>query len=176
MGEEKFKKVNIQTYKLPNDINLEDITFGNSWLKETARDHAYDAMRYAIEDIRTTRAYNQCCNEKKAREIKKVIFNDKMTIVIWGDGTKTMVKCEEKEFDKEKGLAMAIAKKFLGTNESKGNYFNVFKKWIPELVEEKNILNQGLSFSLKFDESKFAGFKNNLIKAFSLSKMEEDDE
>ena len=59
--------------------------------------------------------------------IKRVIFNEPATIVLWKDGTKTVVKCGESEtFDKEKGLAMAIAKKALG---NKGNYFNVIKKY-----------------------------------------------
>lgn len=59
--------------------------------------------------------------------IKKVIFSDPCTIVLWDDGTKTVVRCANEEFDPEKGLAMAIAKKTLGNN---GNYFEVFKKWI----------------------------------------------
>lgn len=65
----------------------------------------------------------------KMPEIKKVIFNRPATIVIWSDNTKTVVKCENENFDREKGLAMAIAKKALG---NKGDYFNVFKKWCKE--------------------------------------------
>lgn len=62
--------------------------------------------------------------------IKKVHFNDPVTVVIWTDGTKTIVRCGEGEsYDPEKGLAMAIAKKALG---NKGNYYEVFKKWLPE--------------------------------------------
>lgn len=45
-------------------------------------------------------------------EIKKVIFNDPATIVYWTDGTKTVVKAgKDDTFDKETGLAMAIAKR-----------------------------------------------------------------
>ena len=62
-------------------------------------------------------------------EITNVIFNDPATIVFWDDGTKTVVKAENEPFDPEKGLAMAIAKKSLG---NKGNYYNEFKKWLPE--------------------------------------------
>lgn len=69
-------------------------------------------------------------------EIKKVIFSGPCTIVMWSDGDKTIVRCGDDDiFDKEKGLAMAIVKKFLGTNTSKSNYCDIFKKWIPE--EEK---------------------------------------
>lgn len=66
--------------------------------------------------------------------IKKVVFNDPATIVFWDDGTKTVVKCENEEYDPEKGLAMAIAKKALG---NQGNYYNQFKKWLPEKEEEE---------------------------------------
>lgn len=62
--------------------------------------------------------------------IKKVIHNDPATIVYWLDGSKTVVKCGENDiYDPEKGLAMAIAKKFLG---NKGSYYDTFKKWLPE--------------------------------------------
>ena len=60
-------------------------------------------------------------------EIKEVIFNNPATVVLWTDGTKTVVKVSaEEEFDPEKGLAMAIAKKALGNS---GNYFNIIKKY-----------------------------------------------
>lgn len=63
------------------------------------------------------------------QSIKNVIFNNPATIVFWSDGTKTVVKAEGEPFDPEKGLAMAIAKKSLG---NKGDYYNEFKKWLPE--------------------------------------------
>ena len=61
--------------------------------------------------------------------IKKVIFNDPATIVIWADGVKTVVKCHDEEYDPEKGLAMAFCKRFLG---NVGNYYNNFSKWLPK--------------------------------------------
>ena len=73
-------------------------------------------------------------NTTKLPEIKDVIFNEPATIILWADGTKTVVKCQEGEgYDPEKGMAMAISKKVLG---NKGNYYEVFKKWLPE--EEVN--------------------------------------
>lgn len=60
--------------------------------------------------------------------IEKVIFNDPATIILWTDGSKTVVKCSDDElFDPEKGLAMAICKKVLGDKFKK-----TFKEWIPE--------------------------------------------
>ena len=67
--------------------------------------------------------------ERKLPDIKKVIFNDPATIVFWKDGTKTVVKAQDDKYDKMVGLAMCISKKVLG---NKGNYYNVFKKWIEE--------------------------------------------
>lgn len=61
-------------------------------------------------------------------KIKSVIYNRPATIVFWKDGTKTVVKCENEEFDPEKGLAMAIAKKVLGNGY---HYYDVFKRWLP---------------------------------------------
>lgn len=66
-------------------------------------------------------------------QFKKVIFNDPATIILWQDGTKTVVKCSENDtYSPEMGMAMAICKKALG---NKGNYSKVFKKWLPEEEE-----------------------------------------
>ncbi len=66
-------------------------------------------------------------NEMKIRD---VIFNDPATIVLWEDGTKTVVKCQKGDvYSEEVGLAMCISKKALG---NKGNFNDIFKKWVPE--------------------------------------------
>jgi len=52
---------------------------------------------------------------------KKVIFNPPATIVYWDDGTKTVVKCSEKDiFDEEKGVVMCYMKKQFGERYYKG--------------------------------------------------------
>ena len=76
------------------------------------------------------KGFENMFNTLRNIEIVKVIFNEPATIIIWDDGTKTVVKAQNGEvFDKEKGLAMAVVKKAFGNN---GNYYNEFKKWIPE--------------------------------------------
>ena len=48
--------------------------------------------------------------------IEKVVFNDPVTVVLWDDGTKTVVKCGKKDkYSKDHGLAMCIAKKYFGS-------------------------------------------------------------
>lgn len=60
---------------------------------------------------------------------EKVIFNEPATIVIWKDGSKTVVKCQKNdEYDPEKGLALCFMKKALG---NKGNFNNILKKELP---------------------------------------------
>lgn len=71
---------------------------------------------------------------RKVPNIKRVIFNDPATIVLWSDNTKTIVKAENETFDPEKGLAMAIAKKALG---NEGNYYNELKKYLGDVYEAK---------------------------------------
>ena len=64
--------------------------------------------------------------------IRDVIYNDPATIVFWNDGTKTVVKCQKDKgdtYNPELGLAMCIIKKMC---DNKGNYNDVFNKWLPE--------------------------------------------
>lgn len=66
--------------------------------------------------------------------IRKVIFNDPATIVLWSDGTKTVVKCSpEDTFDMEKGLAMAIVKKMAGNDN---RFHKVFKQYTKKKKKE----------------------------------------
>lgn len=74
-------------------------------------------------------------------KIKKVHSNDPVTAVIWEDGTKTLVRVQNGEqFDPEKGLAMAIAKKALGNTSA---YYDIFKKHLKNAAkpEEKSVKN-----------------------------------
>lgn len=72
---------------------------------------------------------NEYTDTRKVPKIVRVIFNAPATIVFWDDYTKTIVKAKNEFFDREKGLAMAIAKKSLG---NAGNYYNEFKKYLGE--------------------------------------------
>lgn len=68
------------------------------------------------------------CKNNIKNNIKDVIFNDPATIVLWTDGTKTVVKCQPGEtFDPEKGLAIAISKRMLGNDYG---YYETFAKHV----------------------------------------------
>lgn len=100
--------------------------------------------------------------------IKKVIFNAPATIVFWDDGTKTVVKCENEEYDPEKGLAMAIAKKALG---NQGNYYNQFKKWLPEKEEGPTVIIPDIGSPLHEAAKRLAEGVNS-----ALASIEKDSE
>ena len=150
------EKHNKSLDRLKNMVNASyGITEGSGFNKDTL-----DALRYATEaakflnfgigekegDIMPTK-YNQMFKGNLyfefRPEIKDVIFNNPATIILWKDGTKTVVKCGEGEaYDPEKGMAMAIAKRLLG---NRGNYYEVFKKWLPvkgTAIKESEVVDE----------------------------------
>ena len=107
--------------------------------------------------IRDRRFYER---QRDYFDIKKVIFNNPATIVIWKDGTKTVVKCNGEKFDQEKGLAMAISKRALAVGN---RYHKTFKKWCKD--------EDDFSEKIKNDQR----FKNIKVKVdFSVDKISED--
>lgn len=137
-----LKRINEENQELNRRLKLE-----NEELRQQLANYESDSIKYADNDpkavylpLSTRRNYgktkmlkemlNSMYGSKAFKyDIKKVIFSGPCTIVFWQDGTKTMVRAQENETveDKEKGLAMAIAKRVYG---DKGNYNNVFKRWI----------------------------------------------
>lgn len=129
-----------------NEVSINGAKYGNLlWV------HPEDIIiannRYKVE-----KTYNLRTN------IKKVIFNNPATIVFWSDGSKTVVKAHFDDYDPEKGLAMAIAKKALG---NEGNYYNVFKKWLPK--DDETIETAQTSIGELFYDQKFNDIINKAL-------------
>lgn len=100
------------------------------WRIRKREESVFDSMRY----MHWANCVMEEATKKKgetnmtAASIKNVIFAPPATIVYWSDGSKTVVKCSEKDvFDPEKGLAMAIAKRCGG---NKGSYYKEIQKWV----------------------------------------------
>ena len=71
--------------------------------------------------------------EEKGIEPERVLIQGTATIIWWSDGTKTVVKCQKGDkMDPEKGIAMCVMKKFMGTNETHSNYLDFAKPAIAE--------------------------------------------
>lgn len=116
----------------PHDVYTDKNKVATVLVKPNQIDKIYETLSN-IDTHLAEKLYKKTLKEKESNmlkdKIKKVIFNNPATIMFWKDGTKTVVKASNEEFDPEKGLAMAIAKKALG---NEGNYFNEIKKWLPE--------------------------------------------
>lgn len=59
-------------------------------------------------------------------KVEKVIYNDPATVVIWDDGTKTVVTCAHGDvYDKQTGFLLCCAKKLFGNG---GKYNDVMRE------------------------------------------------
>lgn len=107
-------------HKIIDNISAEAIEFFDNIRKKARRNNnMYENM------------YKKSTKESLKAEItpaiRNVVLNPPATIVFWEDNTKTVVKTQNGEaYDPEKGMAMAIAKKYFG---NKGAYFDQIKKW-----------------------------------------------
>lgn len=107
---------------------------------------------------------------------KSIIFNRPATIVLWADGTKTIVKCSSKDaWDPEKGLALCFMKKALG---NKGNFNNVLKRgvahtWIEDyyILQEQGMSESEIAKALLGEWATVAALRSK--KAYELKKIKE---
>lgn len=88
--------------------------------------------KYSYKDESKVAFTTSPCKERYLiPSIVKVIYNPPATIILWGDKTKTVVKCWETDiYDPEKGFAMAVIKKLCGNDSAL--FHKLFKTWVPE--------------------------------------------
>jgi len=125
-------------------VKLDDTTYNNGvWnigvgaeYEVISRNNRIDRNTYVLSNKSTVTIGELQPNTTLIIEIKKnikdVIYNNPTTVVLWKDGTKTVVKCQTETgdtYNPELGLAMCIIKKLSG---NKGNYNDVFNKWLPK--------------------------------------------
>lgn len=100
------------------------------WRIRKPEESVLDSMRYMhwVDRVMEEAAKKKKETTMTAASIKNVIFNPPATIVFWTDGSKTVVKCNAKEeFDPEKGMAMAIAKRCANNSD---DFYKEIKKWV----------------------------------------------
>lgn len=111
---------------------------GKTYLTEIGKcknkDNGFDSIIYQMEKKR--KFTEGGTDEMKKIDVEKIIFNGPKTIVLWSDGTKTIVSMskDEVKFDPEAAFCAAYTKKMFGTNskikrviEQKSN-FEEYKK------------------------------------------------
>ena len=92
---------------------------GKTYLTQIGRcknkDNGFDSIIYEMEK---KRKFTERGNSMKKIDVKKIIFNGPKTIVLWSDGTKTIVSMskDEPRFDPEAAFCAAYTKKMFGTN------------------------------------------------------------
>lgn len=161
----------------PNLFQKRDAVFGKKELIDKACENF---SMYVISPKKSLSKYIRDLHAEEFREepvkpreiyipeIKNAYFNDPVTIVMWEDGTKTMVRCQDgDEYCAETGLALCIAKKALGNMP---NFNNVFRKWVPETTGPKNhytVQVEGVDFANAIKEPDFLSrFKDTIQRAF----------
>lgn len=93
---------------------------GKTYLTEIGKcknkDNGFDSVIYQMEKKR--KFAERGTDEMKNVDVKKIIFSGPKTIVLWTDGTKTIVSMSKDElrFDPEAAFCAAYTKKMFGTN------------------------------------------------------------
>ena len=74
-----------------------------------------DGVRFVKEGAPAATIWISRTPENMMPAVKNCYFSDDRTIVLWDDGTKTVVQCQPgDQFDPEKGIFAAIAKRAYG--------------------------------------------------------------
>lgn len=114
-----------------NGFKLPTISMDGRMIEILEIDYILEGTRYgASYDLKLNFTSSKAFTFKEF--VKKVYFNEPYTIVIWNDGTKTIVKCAEGcKYDKYTGLVTCFLNKLMG------NYgFSQFKKLARDFIEE----------------------------------------
>lgn len=105
---------------LPEVCADAEIRFENRVAGGTIAMRIFATMNGLLERCSDKQAADKTDQTQNPGIAERVIFNPPATIAIWKDGSKTVVKCDEKdEYDPMCGLALCYMKKALG-NTSRG--------------------------------------------------------
>lgn len=127
------------TYGFDVWVRLDDLysSYPNGTIIRPVTRYKYNAERNALKAA-INLEYGYFANDEKAVKYamwewkitpKKVIFNGPATIVIWQDGTKTIVKKSEDDTDdREKAIMYAILKKEFGSRAKMNRYLKQFQE------------------------------------------------
>ena len=112
------------------------------WRIRKPEESVLDSMRYMhwVDRVMEEATKKKEETTMTAASIKNVIFNPPATIVFWTDGSKTVVKCNAKEeFDPEKGMAMAIAKRCANNSD---DFYKEIKSGYKQVDDVKALVKE----------------------------------
>ena len=114
-----------------NDLEreLHELGIRLSTIRHSSGDVGCEIEGYLRPDIYKIHHAKEMCSvpiTPKKPLPKKVIFSGPATTILWKDGTKTTVKCQDEDvWADDVGIAMCYLKKMLG---NKGNFNNIFRQ------------------------------------------------
>ena len=114
-----------------NDLEreLHELGIKLSTIRHSSGDVGCEIEGYLRPDIYKIHRVKERCSvpiSPKKPIPKKVKFSGPATIILWEDGTKTVVKCQKEDvWSDEVGIVMCYMKKMLG---NKGNFNNIFRE------------------------------------------------
>ncbi len=117
----------------PRELRITHESMADGVTLELTCDKIHSQKLYDTHDVRIYNAYNPDKRLSPSRTPKtaeptpkKVIFSGPATTILWKDGTKTTVKCQDEDvWADDVGIAMCYLKKMLG---NKGNFNNIFRE------------------------------------------------
>lgn len=129
-SDEKEHKLNMNGINF-NDLEKELKEFGIelSTIRHSSGEIGFEIEGYFMPDKYKIHRGREWCSvpiTPKKPLPKKVIFSGLATTILWKDGTKTTVKCQDEDvWADDVGVAMCYLKKMLG---NKGNFNNIFRQ------------------------------------------------
>ena len=111
------------------------------------KDNGFDSIIYQMKKER--KFAERGTNQMKKLDVKKIIFNGPKTIVLWTDGTKTIVSMSKDElrFDPEAAFCAAYTKKMFGTNSK-----------IKRVIQEKSNFEEYTKAAIENAKTEFDKF------------------
>lgn len=155
----KIQKKEIKRLEaLLNDkmAELSALTDEVNWtLRPMAINGMIGSSRLSIKYFALKEAYEKLERERQPLKIRKVIFddNDHKTILLFEDGTKSVVRCrdgEEAYFQKEVGVQLAYLKRLIGKKE----YFKLIRQADTDKKEIKSssFVPDGYCHEVQYDD------------------------
>lgn len=77
--------------------------------------------------------------------VERIIVNGPALVVFWKNGDKTVVKCHDEDFDIEKGIAMALAKRVWGSRNKMNKLIKIVE-YQDECQDKKPTSLKGKNF------------------------------
>lgn len=109
-----------------------------------------DTKMNITQGVRDELAKNNLCHDIMNKRIpipKKIIVNEdsEVTVVLWNDGTKTIVRCSEADtYDSYAAYCAAFAKKCYGTNSQLKRTIEKLTVYQDTKVKNRPCLNESL--------------------------------